>query len=275
MPATDLNNMHTSEITIQPTDRSGPIAFASVFASRTAEEAAGDDFARRHELDPEGYFKPGVCRHCGTGLGTALADRVMPMGVLGYLPNVCCPECSQKGKERIAAEAEGEQAKAFSGVVPAEFCTWDANKGNGAALAAAIGKFSFTTRRGMVIHGISGSCKTRIVWELVKRIVEQPQPFSWLVLDSFDAATAGFQVEAAKVDFLFIDDLGNEPTSTKFETALLRLIRKRCDWHKPIFITTQLTGLQFKARFFQGSAGEAIMRRLNERTDKINTAAAT
>ena len=182
---------------------------------------------------------------------------------------MCCSSCSEAGKARIEAEDQLARANQFAGVVPAEFAHWDERRGNNAALARARGKFNPMTRRGMILHGTSGTCKTRIMWELAKQLVASPDAPSWLWVDSYDCATAGFPAECGKVDFLFIDDLGNEPTSTKFETALLRLIRKRNDWHKPTIVSTQLTGDAFKRRFFNGAAAEAILRRFGERADKI------
>jgi DNA replication protein DnaC len=220
---------------------------------------------------PDDWYAPGTCRHCGTSLGDTDEDKVMSIGAFGWLPNVCCPSCATAGKERIAREERERLNAGFSGIIPAEFIYWDIAKGRNDVLAKVNGKFSFETRRGLTIFGPSGSCKTRIAWELVKRIVMQPQTYSWLFLDSYDCATVGFPAEAGKVDYLVIDDLGNEPGGSKFESGWLRLMRKRCDWHKPTIITTQLTAVDFKRRFFQGQAAEAIMRRLRERNDTINT----
>lgn len=220
---------------------------------------------------PDGFFPLGICRHCGASLGSAPEDKVIPIGCFGYLPNVCCQPCSDKGRARLALEDAQARAAMYSSKVPAEFVFWDDEKGNKRALAAVLGKFSFSSRRGLILFGPSGTCKTRLLWEIVKRVVDQPDNFTWLFMDSYDAAVKGVPEEAAFVQFLFLDDLGNEPTSTKFETALLRLIKRRNDWHKPTFITTQLTGAQFKGRFFQGPAAVAIMRRLRERSDQIAT----
>lgn len=220
---------------------------------------------------PNDWHTPGICRHCGVSLGDRDEDKVMSIGAFGWLPNICCHACAKAGKERIEEEARRAFSSGFSGIIPAEFIHWRADVGRNDVLAKVNGKFSFETRRGLTIFGPSGSCKTRVAWEVVKKIVAQPQAYSWLFLDAYDCATAGFPTEAGKVDFLIIDDLGNEPTGAKYETALLRLLRKRCDWHKPTIITTQLTAMQFKQRFFQGQAAEAIMRRLRERNDTINT----
>lgn len=249
----------------QPTHRDEPISISAALAAPSLAEYIAAA-ARDYPSTPLG-----ICQHCGSSLGDKPEDKVIPIGAFGFLPNVCCQACSDKGKKRLAEEEAKERARAFGAFVPAEFVWWDEKRGNNAALAAARGKFNPATRRGLILHGGSGSCKTRIMWELVKSIAQLPNPPTWAWLDSYDAATTGFPADASKAEFLFLDDLGNEPTSTKFETALLRILRRRNDWHQPIFISTQLTGEQFKSRFFQGPAAVAILRRLSERTDKIAT----
>jgi DNA replication protein DnaC len=221
---------------------------------------------------PDAYYELGVCRHCGASLGETDDDKVIPIGSFGFLPNVCCPSCSQAGKDRLDEEyRKASQTRYFSGNVPDEFIHWDESKGNVQALSRVLGKFSFTARRNLVLQGPSGTCKTRIMWELVKRVLEQVEGYSFLWLDSYDAATKGIPEEAHKAAFLFIDDLGNEPTSNKFETAMLRLIRNRCDWHRPFVLSTQLDAPLFAKRFFSGAAAAAIMRRMKERTDSVFT----
>lgn len=234
------------------------------------------DWQTEWATDPENTVKPGFCRHCGDSLGDTDEDRVIPMGVLGYLPNVCCPSCSETGKERLEQEDQKAREEVLSGIVPTEFIHWDEKIGNAGALSRALGKFSMSAKRGVVLHGQTGTCKTRIAWELVKRIVQQPEVITWHWMDSFEASQAqkGFSKEAYNAQWLIIDDIGNEAKKgweTKWETELLHLIRKRCEWHRPIIITTQLTPTAFKQRFFNGAAAEAIMRRFRERTDAVST----
>ena len=225
--------------------------------------------------DPETTVKPGFCRHCGVSLGDTEDDKVMPMGAFGFLPNVCCFSCAEAGKERLAAEAKADREKAFSRFVPTEFLHWDDALGNKAALARALGKLSFSAKRSMVLHGSTGSCKTRIAWEVMKRVLEQPESYSWCWLDAFEVAKTGFPKEAKSATYLVIDDLGNEQKGWKgesrWETELLFILRQRFDWHRPVIITTQLTPIQFKERFFNGPAADAIMRRFRQMTDSVAT----
>jgi DNA replication protein DnaC len=228
-----------------------------------------------YALDPENTVKPGFCRHCGRSLGEGEDDKVMPMGAMGFLPNVCCHSCEQEKLAQYEADKRKQRDLAFARVVPTEFLHWDEAMGNGAALAKALGKLSFSAKRSMVLHGSTGSCKTRIAWEILKRVLEQPECYSWLWLDAFEVAKGGFPKEARTATYLVIDDLGNEQKGWKgesrWETELLFILRQRFDWHRPVILTTQLTPVQFKERFFNGTAADAIMRRFRQMTDSVAT----
>lgn len=254
----------------QPTSRDEPIPISAALGTQSRDDfiAATEAEAARY---PGAYYTLGVCRHCDKSLGDGPDAKVIPLGAFGFLANVCCQACSDKGKQRIKDEYEEAERARYAALVPAEFVIWDERKGNNEARSAVMGRFGFDTRRGMMIHGPTGTCKTRLLWELAKLVASQPTALSWAFVDSYDAATQGFPADARKVKFLFIDDLGNEPTSHKFESAFLRLMRWRNDHHLPVFVTTQLSGVQFKARFFHGPAGDAILRRLGERSDKVAT----
>lgn len=254
----------------QPRYRDEPVSMADAlkeaFGTPDRETYIAEHDAK-HAANPDAYFKLGVCRFCAC----ELPAKVIPMGPFGFLPNVCCDACADKGIKEMAANERKAQDARFASIVPAEFLNWDDERGNRALMAKVNGAFSFTDRRGLVIHGQSGSCKTRVMWQLVKRIAAQPENYSWAFLDAYEAATKGIPADAERASFLFLDDLGNEPTSTKWETSLLHLIRRRNDWHRPVFMTTQLTGEQFKGRYFSGAAAVAILRRLRERATIINS----
>ena len=247
---------------------------AAVSTDRDAFIAGWEAEYRR---SPEGTAKLGVCRHCGISLGDGEDAKVIPLGAFGYLPNICCHACSESGKDKIKSEQSEHVERAFDGIIPTEFRDWNTEIGNNAARAEVYRTFGFATRKGLLIHGTTGSCKTRLAWQIVRLIVEEnmrragESQYSWLWCDAYEMSVKGIPHEAERVHFLFIDDLGNEPTGTRHETALLHLLRKRCDWQRPTIITTQLTGAHFKARFFEGAAGEAILRRLMQSMTTIKT----
>lgn len=259
-------------------DRDDPTSVAEVLGTLLDRDAYIAHAERMERRQPESFYPLGVCRHCQTSLGDQPDDKVMSVGAFGWLPNVCCRACSDKAQAQWIQDEKLAQEGKFRAIIPPEFIAWDDQKGNTKAKLRVFTRFSFTDRKGFVLHGSSGSCKTRIMWQMVRVIVEEnskqdmERQFSYMVCDSFEVSTAKkFPPDAERVDFLFIDDLGNEPTSTAFETALLHLMRKRLDWHRPTIITTQLNGAAFRDRFFLGNSAQAILRRYRDSSVMIDT----
>lgn len=224
-----------------------------------------NEWEREYQHAPDEMHRPGVCRFCG-----GLVDE--PVRIVGnwiWKENACEP-C--KDRERARLEQEKSVKVRHNPNIPAEFREWNSAKGNNDALARARKTLRITDRIGLVLYGPTNSGKTRIAWQLIAHIAALPEGPTWLALDSYEAAnTASLAREAYQADWLLLDDLGNEPKNTKWETKLLHLIRVRCDWHRPIIVTTQLTPSEFKQRFFSGAAAAAIMRRFRERTDSVST----
>lgn len=237
-----------------------------------------------YERDPKGTAKPGVCWKCGASMGLEPSDYIEVLAFGGALCFTLCNDCIEKRIAEIKAEERKARDDKFARVIPVEFIGWDEGKGNRTLLervsqlypdpdgdAGAQPRGNFALRRGAVLHGPTGSCKTRVTWQIVKRLLKHADPQSWCFMDASDMAAHGPSVDSFTASWLVIDDLGNEPTSSKHESALLRLIRSRCDWHRPTIITTQLTGAAFKKRFFEAAPAAAILRRLMERSDDVPT----
>lgn len=239
------------------------------------------------QRDPDNTYEPGRCARCACSLGADPAAWIQTFKVGGIAvprPVRYCDPCI----EIITAERKVEDRKqrdaAFARIIPVEFNFWDERFGNAPLLTkvsslypdpnqepSGLPRGNYASARGILMHGTTGSCKTRVAWQIIKRLLSHAGAYTWLWCDAFDLATKGIPAEATFAQWLVIDDLGNEPTSTKYETALLRLLKVRCDWHKPTIITTQLTGAVFKSRFFEGATGQAIDRRLRERTDMVSS----
>lgn len=261
----------------QPVHRDDPIPFAAALGSVHTLESFVAEQEARAAAQPNSYFAPGVCKHCGNSLGDAPEDKAFAIAG-GFLPFVSCEPCAVAGKARIALEEKQAYEAQFAGIIPTEFIEWHQGKGNNQALAKALEKIRLDPKKGLLLHGVSGTCKTRIMWQVVKKLVESPTPVSYLVLDAFELSTMpSIPKDAYFVQHLFIDDLGNESedfrNKKRFETSLLHLIRRRNDWHRPTSITTQLTGRDFMARFFNGAAAQAILRRWQDRMEPIDTSA--
>ena len=202
----------------------------------------------------------GQCKVCGKTIDEPLWRRIE--GCRGWYPINCCDACYETAKAPGATRGEFE----WQNKCPIEFKQeWDAGRGDDGAMRKAL-YFDATKRRGMVLHGMSGTGKTRIMWLVAKRVAESGR--SWLWIDSLDYVDT-LPKEAMFVDVLFLDDFGNEPLQGQSETRLLKLIRSRCDHHRPIVLTTQHQGESLSKRFREGASAQAVVRRLREFCDGV------
>lgn len=252
----------------QVTTEPAPVTIADALNSghSTAKEFE-DEWRASFKRDPEGFHEPGKCRYCSATIPEPIVLEKGPM----LFPVTVCEPCVEKGQDRYKAEQLEAQTRRFAGWVPPEFALpWDDKKGNVYLMGKVMG-YAIDLNRNLVLHGDSGRCKTRCVWELVKHLSEHVQGFEFYWLDAYELATKGVPAEALKTKYLVLDDLGNEPLDRKTEAALLNLFKKRLDWHKPMFLTTQLNGAAFRDRFFPSEkhTAQAILRRLRERSDFI------
>ena len=86
-----------------------------------------------------------------------------------------------------------------------EFCgQWNPSIGNNALHTEVFKRLSLSTNRGVVMHGGSGKCKTRIAWEIIKSVEENP-PFNgyfWKWFDSFELSMKSIPQEAYNAHLL-------------------------------------------------------------------------
>lgn len=129
--------------------------------------------------------------------------------------------------------------------------------------------------QGLILIGETGVCKTRIAWQLIRRVLvndKREVSFTW-----FDAV--GFGHELAKhyhqedaetwlekitaTELMFFDDLGKLKLTERAETELFGLIERRCAACLPMIVTTNDTGDSLAARMTE-NRGPAMIRRLRE-----------
>ncbi len=129
--------------------------------------------------------------------------------------------------------------------------------------------------RGLILIGDTGLGKTRVAWELLRRVLIKDKKeihFKW-----FDAVAFGHDIsrhyrdedaeewleKVANVDLVFFDDLGKLKLTERAETELFGVIERRCANELPIIATTNDTGDSLAARMTD-NRGPAMIRRLRE-----------
>ncbi len=129
--------------------------------------------------------------------------------------------------------------------------------------------------KGLILIGDTGLGKSRVAWELLRRVLIKDRPevtFKW-----FDAIAFGHAISEkyrsenaedwlerlSKVGLVFFDDLGKLKMTERAETELFGLIERRCANELPIIATTNDTGDSLAARMTD-NRGPAMIRRLRE-----------
>ena len=128
--------------------------------------------------------------------------------------------------------------------------------------------------RGLLVHGPTGSGKTRAVWLLCRRLMGEG-----IRVTAFDcmefghravqvSKESGYEIKdwvanLARWDVLFFDDIGKMKMTEFVQSELFGLIEKRIAACKPTLITTNLTGKALEKLLSPDRAGP-LVRRLRE-----------
>lgn len=132
--------------------------------------------------------------------------------------------------------------------------------------------------KGMILHGITGAGKTRIIWVKLKQISDEGSGWTYfqsrklqdvLLKSVFDKTHDLFMKQLTQTRLLVIDDLGKEKAGDKWVTDLFDIVDRRCEAEKPTFITTNYNGEKLTQKYLRANPEndetcEALLRRLRE-----------
>jgi hypothetical protein len=241
-----------------PTDSDLPRPIGEVLREVAPIWRGGDDPAPVHPFG-------GNCKVCEKPL-EQLWRQIDPSRAPGWFAVNCCETCYEEAK--TSNTPLSERMKVWEHNCPIEFKKpWDNRLGNNQVLSKVL-NFNPSNGRGMVVHGTSGTGKTRIAWRLLHRLSEEA--VQWLFIESADLMEAVPEA-CYHVPVLVIDDLGNDPLSGTKESRLLKLLRNRIDWHKPVIVTTQYNGESLGGRFSDSNTAQAVIRRLRAFCESVSS----
>lgn len=251
--------------------RDDPLPMAALMPPRAANGAIWQGID-----DPQTAIHPfaGECKMCAMKEPAVITPldqlwrQVHPALAPGWFAVNCCDACyADAQRDTITLEKQREW---WASHCPIEFRDeWDDSKGS-AKLFSRVMAFNPAGGKGMVIHGPTEAGKTRVVWRLLKHLAETGT--EWMFIEAIDLLDT-IPERAFGVPLLVIDDLGNDALTGPKEVRLLKLLRTRCNWHRPFIVTTQFTGDALAKRFSENATAQAVIRRLRTFCESVNARA--
>jgi hypothetical protein len=286
IPLDMLEDSPFDHVEERPTSkRAEPVTFAAAVAENKINplHASGDGSEERpvfgrSEFDPATSPHPfdGCCKVCAVKEPPQVTKLPSPWRncdqrasdgrwlFRGWLPVNCCDNCYADAKKD--GDTLERQRKWWLEKCPVEFRDeWDNRKGD-QRLYSRVMQFNPTQGRGLLIHGQTDTGKTRAVWRLLKRLAEEGH--EWLFVEAIDLLD-NIPERAFSIPVLVIDDLGNDTLTAQKEVKLLKILRTRANWHRPVIITTQFVGDSLQKRFTETATAQAVIRRLRSFCDAV------
>jgi len=127
--------------------------------------------------------------------------------------------------------------------------------------------------QGLLLVGKTGTGKTRVMWHLLGRLLEQGR--SVVVLDAViyrsgvaNAAREGeteiYVRRLSSAEVLYWDDFGQTHLSGAASEMLLYLVEQRTSHERPVLLTSRYSGGALESQFQRPEMGAAVRRRINE-----------
>jgi hypothetical protein len=189
---------------------------------------------------------------------------------------------AEAGKRRAAEILlrESERLTSWQTLCPLEYrkpLDWKF-KGANRSLLSKVLAWTYG-ERGLLVSGDNGHCKTRFLWQLLRRewdagrgIIEQAHAGFRMTVTALAASDQrrllDWLAELAKVEILFIDDLGKGRATPASEEGIFNLLDARMRACLPILFTTDMALDRIEAGFSDDYA-RGVMRRILERCEQI------
>lgn len=211
------------------------------------------------------------------------------------LGSILCPPCEQKRLDARVREEADRMSKAASDAALREtqrwaaICPWEfrtTSEGGNTdleRLKAAQPKFEEALRwtfraKGLILRSsASGTCKTRTMFRLLRRLFDEGHSMACFTAGDFDRSardaggnytlTAWFD-RLCVVDVVFIDDLGKGQWSPATEGTFFDLVDKRTREGRPLLITTNEDGDSLSTAL-SDHRGSPLVRRLRDYCHRI------
>lgn len=215
-----------------------------------------------------------ICRECGETFSCDFPSLAKFVHVCG----ACSERRANEEQRRLVENSEHRRRSAWRDVCPFAYAETDAKRLPLPHKLAEVMAWKFGPR-GLLLHGPTGSGKSRCAWLLMRR---EYFAFRWVRVLGCDAgieyaakfgestvAAARWIAKACDADLLLLDDVFKARLTDSFESALFTVISKRSELGLPIIVTSNDDPDSLAARMTEDRSGP-IIRRLREMTEPIS-----
>lgn len=211
------------------------------------------------------------CARCGVEFKT----------VLGNFCDDCLEIELAEYEERKNQEYLAKMRRKFENICPPFFRDTDPARIPQKPLARVLEWKNDKSGRGLLLHGKTGSCKTRAMLLLVKEITEKGGKIQFVTAVALKrelAASWETRTHESVVDnycrapILALDDLGKENASAGYTADLFEILRYRRDHLKPTFVTTNYVGDTLAEKLGDPDFAEPLVKTLRDCCEAIHFA---
>lgn len=237
-------------------------------------------------VEPEQVVETLQCVDCGQPFsGSVLHLPIPALNHTTIFRPQRCPACLAKVQDEEAAKAAAqrrhEREADWARICPVEFRLCSESHGETdlprlraeAPLLDELLAWANTDRkRGVLLRGPTGTCKTRAMWRLLRQLWEEGVRFRAVTSTLLEAecqeardrgSLSRWIRELQRVPVLFWDDLGKMRFLPSTEAAVFDVLDDRMNAHRPVLITTEEAGETLASRL-SGHVAGAFVRRLRD-----------
>ncbi len=216
----------------------------------------------------------GNCRKCGKTISWELSEDLAKLGknIAPTLCNACADRLLQEAKE---AEVQ-KRADEWRLICPPRYQDTDFGHISMPSTTKVRDVLDWDYGpKGLVIHGRTRRCKSRVAWHLLKRLMLEGRWVEAVSATRFardcaeawgigGSAPSSWARPIVTCDVWFLDDLGKEKLTERVESDLFAIIEERFAHLRPIILTLNAEADELKKMFHSPDRAEPFIARLRE-----------
>lgn len=222
------------------------------------------------------FEEPGKpCPRCNDAPAKTMPNPLCEGAEWVFPCDACAEIIEAESQTKISAEVREERRAKYEAAIPPLFRENDTSLFPG--IWATIKDWQpGNDGKGLILVGDTGTCKTRMVAQIAKRLIMRDgincrllraSNFAKIVRAQYSKASENEarreMRELETVRVLILDDIGKQATTEGIEEAVFELVEERITNKRPMIVTANATGKELEA-MMSSDRGRPLVRRLRE-----------